>query len=174
MSVDLKTWKKLQQVIDLHLDPGGFCFVFSFLFYEINEIFNLSYIIRFDGFKPKDYCVQRPISVDTYLKVGNFMYFVSLESHNLKGYPPSTANCTANFRGTSESRQLKALFIQRQSFPIPVSTLYTGFLANKQFHSTRCRASFLPQTSSAPLFPIVSGTHQAMKAPSTNASPANT
>ena len=41
-------------------------------------------------------------------------------------------------------------------------------------HSTRCRDSFLPQTSSAPLFPLVSGTHQAIKVPSSNASPANT
>ena len=58
--------------------------------------------------------------------------------------------------------------------PNPVPTSIPSFIPRVQLHSTRCRASFLPQTSSAPLFPFVSGTHQAMKAPSTSASPANT
>ncbi len=60
--------------------PKGF---FS-SFFEKNEIFNVPDLIRFDRVKPKDNCAQHLISVDTYLKVSNFVYFVSLESHNLR------------------------------------------------------------------------------------------
>ena len=64
--------------------------------------------------------------------------------------------------------------MQRPSPSYPNARALFYFKPKKGFHSTRCRASFLPQTSSAPLFPLVSGTHQAIKVPSKRASPANT
>ena len=68
---------------------------------------------------------------------------------------------------------------QNHNLAAPIATLsqcqsLIPLSPRKCFHSTRCRASFLPQTSSAPLFPLVSGTHHAIKVPSRRASPANT
>lgn len=55
---------------------------FFIYFLKKRKIFNLSDLIGFDGVKPKDHCVQCLISVDTYLKVSNLVYFVSLEGQS--------------------------------------------------------------------------------------------
>ena len=80
--------------------------------------------------------------------------------------PPANA---AQSKFDNQSRSMR----RPSPFYLNVRALFY-FHSQEGFHSTRCLASFLPQTSSAPLFPLVSGTHQAIKIPSKRASPANT